>query len=241
MNLKRLKALFKKESLQIFRDPSSILIAFILPLLLLFLMGYAVSLDARKIPIAIISKSNSELSQKLISSFISSKYFEVDLDKNKNLYIEKMQEGKIKAILSLNNDFGKNNNFDIQVITDGSEPNSAGLIQNYVNGVIKLWAKNNNIANKENIQLLTRYWFNTPLSSRYFLLPGSIAVIMTLIGTLLTALVIAREWERGTMEALMATPTTMSEIIVGKLIPYFILGMFSMLLCFVVAYYWYRT
>lgn len=240
MNLKRLKALFKKESLQIFRDPSSILIAFILPLLLLFLMGYAVSLDARKIPIAIISKSNSELSQKLISSFISSKYFEVDLDKNKNLYIEKMQEGKIKAILSLNNDFGKNNNFDIQVITDGSEPNSAGLIQNYVNGVIKLWAKNNNIANKENIQLLTRYWFNTPLSSRYFLLPGSIAVIMTLIGTLLTALVIAREWERGTMEALMATPATMSEIIVGKLIPYFILGMFSMLLCFVVAYFWYQ-
>ena len=99
MNLERLKHLYKKESLHIFRDTSSIFIAFILPLLLLFLMGYAVSLDARKIPIAIISKSNSELSQKLISSFISSRYFEVDLDKNKNLYIEKMQEGKIKAIL----------------------------------------------------------------------------------------------------------------------------------------------
>lgn len=240
MNLKRLKALLIKESLQVFRDPSSILIAFILPLLLLFLMGYAVSLDARKIPVAIISKSNSELSQKLISSFYSSKFFEVDLSKDKEFYINELQKGKIKAILSINNDFGKNNKYDLQIITDGSEPNSAGLIQNYVNGVIKLWAKNNNIVNKENIQLLTRYWFNTPLSSRYFLLPGSIAVIMTLIGTLLTALVIAREWERGTMEALMATPATMAEIIVGKLIPYFILGMFSMLLCFIVAYFWYE-
>lgn len=240
MNFRRLKAILIKESLQVFRDPSSILIAFILPLILLFLMGYAVSLDARKIPIAIISKSNSELSQKLISSFISSRYFEVDLAKNRDFYIEKMQEGKVKAILSLDNDFGKNSNFDIQVITDGTEPNSAGLVQNYVNGVVKLWAQNNSIVNKENIQLLTRFWFNAPVSSRYFLLPGSIAVIMTLIGTLLTALVIAREWERGTMEALMATPATMSEIIVGKLIPYFILGMFSMLLCFVVAYFWYE-
>ena len=240
MNLKRLKALTYKESLQVFRDPSSILIAFILPLILLFLMGYAVSLDARKIPIAIISKSNSELSQKLISSFISSNFFEVDLSKNKDIYLEQMQKSKIKAILTLNNDFGKNSKYDIQIITDGTEPNGAGLAQNYISAVIKLWAKANNIYNKENIILESRYWFNPPLSSRYFLLPGSIAIIMTLIGTLLTALVIAREWERGTMEALMATPATMSEILIGKLIPYFILGMFSMLLCFIVAYFWYE-
>ncbi|MCT7593950.1 ABC transporter permease [Aliarcobacter butzleri] len=240
MNLKRLKALTYKESLQVFRDPSSILIAFILPLILLFLMGYAVSLDARKIPIAIISKSNSELSQKLISSFISSNFFEVDLSKNKDIYLEQMQKSKIKAILTLNNDFGKNSKYDIQIITDGTEPNGAGLAQNYISAVIKLWVKANNIYNKENIILESRYWFNPPLSSRYFLLPGSIAIIMTLIGTLLTALVIAREWERGTMEALMATPATMSEILIGKLIPYFILGMFSMLLCFIVAYFWYK-
>lgn len=240
MNLKRLKALTYKESLQVFRDPSSILIAFILPLILLFLMGYAVSLDARKIPIAIISKSNSELSQKLISSFISSNFFEVDLSKNKNIYLEQMQKSKIKAILTINNDFGKNNIYNIQIITDGTEPNGAGLTQNYISAVIKLWAKENKILNKENIILQPRYWFNAPLSSRYFLLPGSIAIIMTLIGTLLTALVIAREWERGTMEALMATPATMSEILIGKLIPYFILGMFSMLLCFIVAYFWYK-
>ncbi|MFX4232637.1 ABC transporter permease [Aliarcobacter butzleri] len=240
MNLKRLKALTYKESLQVFRDPSSILIAFILPLILLFLMGYAVSLDARKIPIAIISKSNSELSQKLISSFISSNFFEVDLSKDKNIYLEQMQKSKIKAILTLNNDFGKNSKYDIQIITDGTEPNGAGLAQNYISAVIKLWVKANNIYNKENIILESRYWFNPPLSSRYFLLPGSIAIIMTLIGTLLTALVIAREWERGTMEALMATPATMSEILIGKLIPYFILGMFSMLLCFIVAYFWYK-
>lgn len=239
MNIKRLKAIFYKESLQVFRDPSSILIAFILPLILLFLMGYAISLDAKNIPIAIISKSNSELSQKLISSFIGSKFFEVDLGKNKEFYIEKLQESKIKAILSINNDFAKNN-YDIQIITDATEPNSAGLAQKYISGVIGLWAKENNIINQENIILQSRYWFNAPLSSRYFLLPGSIAIIMTLIGTLLTALVIAKEWERGTMEALLSTPITKGEIIVGKLIPYFILGMFAMLLCFIVSYFWYQ-
>lgn len=240
MNYRRLKAIFYKESLQIFRDPSSILIAFILPLILLFLMGYAISLDAKNIPLAIISKSNSELSQKLISSFIGSKFFEVDLGKNRDFYIKKMQEGKIKAILSLNNDFGKNDKYDIQIIADATEPNSAGLAQKYISGVIQLWAKENNIVNQENIILQSRYWFNAPLSSRYFLLPGSIAIIMTLIGTLLTALVIAREWERGTMEALLSTPATKSEIILGKIIPYFILGMLTMLLCFVVAYFWYE-
>jgi len=240
MNFRRLKSLLVKESLQIFRDPSSILIAFILPLILLFLMGYAVSLDANKIPISIVSKTQNQASKTLISSFITSKYFDVTLSKNKDFYIQAMQKGEIKAILSINNDFGVDEKYDIQVITDATEPNNAGIIQNYVNAIVKLWAKNNNIIKENQIKVVSRYWFNPPISSRYFLVPGSIAIVMTLIGILLTALIVAREWERGTMEAIMATPASISEIILGKIIPYFALGMFSMLLCFFVAYFWYE-
>lgn len=240
MNIRRMKALVFKEALQVVRDPSAILIAFILPLILLFLMGYAVSLDTKKIHVAIVSKSDSGASQKLIQSFIYSKSFNVEIGTNADSYLDMMQRGKIKALIQLSDDFGKNGIYKIQIITDGSEPNTAGMVQNYANGVIKLWSQDLNNESKKTINIDSRFWFNPPVSSRYFLLPGSIAVVMTLIGTLLTALVVAREWERGTMEALMATPASMVEIIVGKLVPYFVLGMSSMLLCFFVAYYWYE-
>lgn len=240
MNPKRLKALIKKEALQILRDPSAILIAFVLPLILLFLMGYAVSLDAKKIHIAVISNTENSASQKLIESFKYSKSFEVEVGKTAKPYLEMMQIGAIKAIIHLSNDFGKGGKYEIQIIADGSEPNTAGMAQNYAGGVIKQWGQSMGGDGIKNINIESRYWFNPPVSSRYFLLPGSIAVVMTLIGTLLTALVVAREWERGTMEALMATPASMIEIIVGKLIPYFVLGIGSMLLCFVIAYYWYQ-
>lgn len=206
MNPKRLKALIKKEALQILRDPSAILIAFVLPLILLFLMGYAVSLDAKKIHIAVISNTENSASQKLIESFKYSKSFEVEVGKTAKPYLEMMQIGAIKAIIHLSNDFGKGGKYEIQIIADGSEPNTAGMAQNYAGGVIKQWGQSMGGDGIKNINIESRYWFNPPVSSRYFLLPGSIAVVMTLIGTLLTALVVAREWERGTMEALMATP-----------------------------------
>jgi len=240
MNARRLKALVVKESLQVLRDPSSILIAFILPLILLFLMGYAVSLDARKIHIAVVSKSDGEAYRKLLHSFMYSKLFEVEVGKNVQSYLEMMQTGTIRAVIQIGDDFGKNGRYPIEILADGSEPNTAGMVQNYAGGVIRSWSRELLPAAGNSIRIESRYWFNPPVSSRYFLLPGSIAVVMTLIGTLLTALVVAREWERGTMEALMATPASVIEIIIGKLIPYFVLGMGSMLLCFLVAYYWYE-
>lgn len=240
MNLRRLKALLMKERLQIVRDPSSILIAVILPLILLFLMGYAVSLDAKRIPLAIVAPSQNEASHTLISSFMGSSFFEITIGENKPGFLQQLEEGKLSAVLMLDEHFGKNGNYSLQLLTDGTEPNTAGLVQKYMIGVIQLWGKSIGLGVEKSIHIESRYWFNPPLDSRYFLLPGSIAVIMTLIGTLLTALVIAREWERGTMEALMTTPASMIEIIIGKLIPYFILGMGSMMLCFVAAYFWYE-
>jgi ABC-2 type transport system permease protein len=240
MKTKRLLALLIKESLQIIRDPSAILIALILPLILLFLMGYAVSLDARNIPFGIINKSNTKEAHALVSAFVGSPFFNTQIGFNKQEMLEKIQSSQLKGVMELAETFGENHHYEIQLIIDATEPNTAGLLQNYASKIIKQWAIQEHVLRAQGVEILPRYWFNPSTSSRYFLLPGSIAVIMTLIGTLLTALVIAREWERGTMEALMATPASMMEIILGKLIPYFLLGMGSMVLCFVVAYFWYE-
>lgn len=240
MRLKRLFALLQKESLQIVRDPSAILIAVILPLILLFLMGYAVSLDAKNIPFAILNKSNTKEAHSLVLAFIGSPFFNAKVKYDKQELLKELESSKIKGLMELPQEFGKNHNYNIQLLVDGTEPNTGGLLQKYASSIIQKWAYDERVIPDRSITIKPRYWFNPSTSSRYFLLPGSIAVIMTLIGTLLTALVIAREWERGTMEALMATPASMIEIIIGKLLPYFLLGMGSMVLCFVVAYFWYH-
>ncbi|MDR2342156.1 MAG: ABC transporter permease [Campylobacteraceae bacterium] len=240
MNKKRLIALIKKENLQITRDPSALLIVVILPLLLLFLIGYAVSLDAKNISLGIVSKSESSYARGLVDYFKGSKYFIVTESKNKALLMDKIQNNKIKAVLEIDEEFGRENNYKIQLLIDATEPNLAGFIQKYVNSIISNWAQQNSLITAYDTKIESRYWFNPPISSRYFLIPGSIVVIMTMIGTLLTALVIAREWEKGAMEAIMATPTSMLEIIIGKIIPYFVLAMGSLLLCFLVAYFWYE-
>ncbi|MDR2099957.1 MAG: ABC transporter permease [Campylobacteraceae bacterium] len=240
MNKKRLIALIKKENLQITRDPSALLIVVILPILLLFLMGYAVSLDAKNISLGIVSKSSSAHARELVKSFSGSKYFIVTENKNKALLMDMMQNNKIKAVLEIDDEFGKGGSYKIQLLIDATEPNLAGFIQKYVNSVISIWARQNSIITANDTKIESRYWFNQPVSSRYFLIPGSIVIIMTMIGTILTSLVIAREWERGTMEAIMATPTSMMEIVIGKIIPYFVLAMGSLLLCFLIAYFWYE-
>lgn len=231
MNPRRLHALMIKESLQVIRDPSTVLIAVILPLILLFLMGYAVSLDARRVPLGIVDHDGGGQAKSLISVFVASPYFEVHTGGSLAALMQQMQNGGITGILVIDAQFGANGK--LQILADGSDPNMAGFIQNYASGVVTSQLSGHPIT------VASRFWFNPPVSSRYFLLPGSIAVVMTLIGTLLTALVIAREWERGTMEALMATPATMPEIVIGKLIPYFVLGMGAMLLCSVIAIFWY--
>lgn len=234
MKIRLIKAIIIKETLQISRDSSSILIALILPLILLFLMGYAVSLDAKNIPFGILSHSKSNVSKELISKFISSKSFNVKISHDKFELLKNMQEYKIKGFLIINEDL------KMQILLDGTDLNTANLANYYVNKIVLNYFIQKKNLQKDMINISTRYWFNEEVSSRYFLIPGSIAVIMTLIGTLLTALVIAREWERGSMEALLATPITWIEIIIGKIIPYAFLAMFSLLLCFLVAYFWYE-
>lgn len=127
----------------------------------------------------------------------------------------------------------------IQIITDGSEPNTANFVQGFTQGVWQIWQRNQmqdqGIVAHQLIELDIRYWFNPAAISRNFIIPGAITIIMTVIGAILTSLVIAREWERGTMEALLSTQVTRTELLISKIIPYYFLGMLAMLLCMVVA------
>ncbi|MES1996383.1 MAG: ABC transporter permease [Pseudomonadota bacterium] len=241
-NPRRFRAMLVKESLQIARDPSTFLIAFVLPMLLLFLFGYGVNLDTARSKIGISLQDNSEAAKSLAGSFQSSRWFDVRETGAVSQLSEEMVAGRLRGIIVIPDGFGKQvakGGGDIQVLTDGSLPNTASFIGAYAEGVRASWAaaraNDRSTTKPPPIQTASRFWFNPELKSRYFLVPGSIAVVMTMVGTLLTSLVIAREWERGTLEAIMATPVGMVEFIATKVVPYFLLALVSMSLCAVLA------
>jgi ABC-2 type transport system permease protein len=229
----RLRGLLRKEFYQILRDPSSLAIAFLLPVVLLLIFGYGVSLDAEHVPIALVVELPSPDTTSFTSGFQHSRYFEPVFLRNLREAEEALLDRRVLAIVHLRSDFARQlhqpGGAPIQVIVNGVDANTGRLILGYVQGVWQKWLLRQALARGETlalpIQLEQRVWFNSELRSRNFLVPGLIAIIMTLIGALLTALVMAREWERGTMEALLVTPVTMREVLLGKLVPYFILGM----------------
>lgn len=242
--LRRTGALIRKEMFQIARDPSSILIAVFLPLLLLFLYGSGVSLDLDHLRIGLVMEDTSPDAQSLARSFMNSPYFEVTVVRDRRELTSKIERGEIRGFVvipSYFSEFRKRANPEtlLQIITDGSEANTANFVQYYVEGAFANWLSQEAVSSDRKglslIQPTTRFWYNEVLESRYFLLSGSLAITMTLIGTLLTALVVSREWERGTMEALIATPVGKWEIIAGKTVPYFFLGMVSMGICLFVS------
>ena len=232
-----------KESLQIMRDPSTFLIAFVLPMLLLFLFGYAISLDPTRTRIGLVLQDSSAPAQSLAQAYESSRWFDVTGRRDIESLKRDLSAGRVRGIVVIPQDFGRKLQLGgeaapIQVITDGSNPNVAGFVASYAEGVRAAWALRESASDASDdrpLELLTRYWFNPELDSHFFLIPGSIVIVMTMIGTLLTALVVAREWERGTMEAIMATPITMTELLATKVIPYFLLGLGSMTLCTLLA------
>ncbi len=239
---RRFLALVRKESYQVVRDPSSILIAFVLPLILLFLFGYAVSLDTTRTRVGLVVESATPVTQDLAASFQASRYFDVVNGRDRRIFEDDLTLGRIRGIIVIPStfagDFAEGDAPSIQVIVDGSDPNTASFVQNYAQGVVATWAAlraSEAAARPPVITVEQRFWFNPELTSRYFLVPGSIAIVMTLVGTLLTSLVVAREWERGTMEAMMATPVTAAELLAGKILPYFLLGLASMTLCVLLA------
>ena len=234
----RLKGLVRKELLQIFRDPSSLAIAFILPVILLFIFGYGVSLDAYHVPVALVVENPTSEARDFTASFEQSRYFKPVKMVDVQSADEAMKKGDVSGMVWLRNNFTReffgSEPAPISVIVNGVDANTGRIIEGYLEGVWSNWLAHYATAHglKLNVPINVehRVWFNSGLRSRDFLVPGLLAVIMTLIGALLTALVVAREWERGTMEALLVTPVTVRELLLGKLIPYFVLGMGGLLL-----------
>ncbi|MBN2479833.1 MAG: ABC transporter permease [Parachlamydiales bacterium] len=244
VKLRRLKALVIKEFYQIIRDSSSIMIAFIFPIILLGIYGFGVSLDMDNLKIGVVLEDNNSKAQSFFLSLRNSKYFSVQVDRNIKKLQKKLEAGEIRGIVTVPFYFSEYLNrpdrkAPIYVVADGSEPNTANFVQNYLQATWSNWILQEAISSGKQdgpiIDIQPRVWFNEALNSRFFLIPGAIALIMTLIGSLLTALVVAREWERGTIEALMATPITMKEIYIAKTFTYFCLGMLSMIVCTVIS------
>ncbi|MEO6716816.1 MAG: ABC transporter permease [Novosphingobium sp.] len=241
-DLLRFTAMLGKETRQILRDPSTLMIAFVLPVVLIFLFGYGVNLDTARTRIGMSVQDRSEAAASLAGAFQSSNYFEVTEVADPDTLGRSLVAGHIRGFVVIPQDFGRmalRGGGTIQVVTDGSSPNTAAFVANYAEGMRQTWLAGRTGARGAAlgppIAINPRFWFNPELASRFFLIPGAIAIVMTIIGSLLTALVIAREWERGTMEAIMATPLRRFELMATKVVPYFVLGLGSMTVCTLLA------
>ncbi len=226
----------RKEFIQIGRDPSALAIAFVLPAVLLFIFGYGVSLDARNVPIAVVVERPDALTAEFTSRFDQSPFFRPRRYLTIQQAEQAMAANRIVGIVWLRSDFTRRADSQgaapIGVIVNGVDANNARIVEGYVQQVWATWlaarARAAGRASSLPLAVEPQVRFNPAVSSRDFLVPGLIAMIMTLTGALLTALVIAREWERGTMEALMVTRVRIDEVLLAKLVPYFMLGMGGM-------------
>ncbi|MGN6726694.1 MAG: ABC transporter permease [Tepidisphaeraceae bacterium] len=232
----RLRGFLRKEVLQIRRDPSSILLAIVMPVVLLFIFGYGVSLDPQHVPIAIVLDDHGDAARELAARFSLSRYFSPVEARSLAAATRLLDDHQVDGIVHVQSDFSERLNrlarAPVQIIFNGTDANQSALVQSYARGVVAAWSQQRVArglpALTPAVRVEPRIWFNASLNSTDFLVPGLVGLVMTLIGVLLTALVIAREWERGTMEAILVTPLRLNEIMIGKLLPYFVLGMLGM-------------
>ena len=241
---RRMRGLIVKETRQVMRDPSNLLVAVFLPLLLLFLFGYGVSLDPRSYNIGLVVEQPTPETGSFTAALHNSQVFKIETARDRRVFEAALVAGDIRSIVVLGADFSdriyRGETAPIQVIVDGGDPNTARLVEGYLELLWANWLTTESLSRSRAllplpISVEPQFWYNPELVSRYSLIPGSMAIILTLIGALLTALVVAREWERGTMEALLATPIGRFELLLGKIVPYFLLGMGSMFLSTLVA------
>src|SRR5208337_649942 len=233
---RRIKALVWKETLQTLRDPGSLIVAIVLPALLLFLFGYGISFDVTTVRIGLVIENPTPNADQFRQSLSNTPFFDVHVSADRRAFLGDLTAGRLEGIVVVSGDFsqrlGRGDTAPVQIITDGSDPNTASLVTAYVQGAWQSWLNQRLLsAGAPPASLIVaepRVWFNPELESRRFLVPGSIALILMMIGSLLTALVVAREWERGTIEALLATPASVPEFLIGKVVPNFILGCIAM-------------
>lgn len=236
--LRRIRALVRKETYQVLRDPSSIAIGVVLPLILILLFGYGLSLDVKNVPLALVMDDASSDANELAGSFELSPYFRPQISRSMPVAQQLLLEQKVDGIVRIQSDFSRQlsaGHAPLQLIVHGADANRARIIQSYVQGAVGAWSAQRAAQGQSTatapVTLRTRTWFNEANDSSYFLVPGLIVLVMTLIGGLLTSMVMAREWERGTLEALLVTPVRSDEILLGKTLPYFLLGLIGLAVC----------
>lgn len=235
MNGWRLLAMARKEAIQLRRDTRSMVLAFALPLFLLLFFGYAISWDVKNIRIAVVNEDGGQHSRAVIEALEGSGYFQVtSYLPDRTLIDDYLGRGYVSGVLIIPRDFTQNlaarERAPVQLLLDGSDANTAQIALNYSDAIIARYSRDVMLQGQRLTLPVTaepRIWYNPTLASRNMIVPGLIAVIMSIIAAMLTALTIAREWERGTMEQLAATPVTRLEVVLGKLLPYLLIGLFD--------------
>lgn len=240
---RRLKALIGKESNQLLRDKSSMAIGLILPMILILLFGYGLSFDLSNGRVGVVVQNSTPQSDQLISGLNGSSYLSVTPFSNFHDAQDAMGRAEIDAIVNVPSDFAaqrENGSADIQIITNGRSTSIASALQGYISGAFASAQaiqtdRSNAVSTVGTINVEQRIWFNESANSTWFLVPGLIVLILTLVGAFLTGLLIARERERGTLEALFVTPVRPLEMVLAKLTPYIVIGVIDIAVCLLAA------
>ena len=255
MNPTRLLAIARKETVQIFRDARSLIIVVLMPAILVLLFGYGVSLDLKGLPVYVLDQEGSQLSQDLLKRFQVSEYFHVARVVTGYPELTRaLDDGQAKMGIVIPWDFSQRladgRPVQVAALVDASDDNTANVLIGYAQAVVQSYSAQVQVdwLGQHGLQIPpaavsveTRTWYNEDLESSAFIIPGVLALVMSVIGAFLTSLTIAREWERGTMEQLISTPVTAMEIMLGKLAPYFVLGMIDTVISALIAIYWFHV
>jgi ABC-2 type transport system permease protein len=255
MSFTRFLAVAKKEILQVLRDSRSLVIVLIMPVILVLLFGYGVNLDLKHLPIYVYDRDGSQQSQDLLKRFQASDYFDVvRVVNNYRDLTHAIDDGNAKMGIVIPWDFSQRlhdgRTAQVQALVDATDDNTANVLIGYAQAVVQGYSSDVQLdwlrdrgqtVQPAPVSVETRTWYNEDLESSAFIIPGVLALVMSVIGAFLTSLTIAREWERGTMELLISTPVSPLEIMLGKLVPYFAIGMIDVIVCALIALYWFHV
>ncbi len=255
MSPRRVKAVAKKEIIQVWRDPRSLMVVLLMPLMQMALLGYGVNLDIKHVTICVFDREGSQQSESLLKAFQASPYFDiVEAERDYNGVKRAIDGGRCKMAVVVPPDFSQDlasaNSASVQAILDATDDNTANIALGYAQSVVGSFSANVQVQRTQSLGQQQpvapavaqyRVWFNEDLVSRDFIMPGVVALVLALVGAQLTSLTISREWERGTMEVLVSTPVTRMELMVGKILPYFFIGLLDAAFCLIIAVFWFET
>ena len=255
MTLRRVRAIAKKEFLQIWRDPRSLMLALLMPFLQMALLGYGLSLDIKNVRMCAFDRESGPRSEALLNRFQSSGYFQiVEREPDYPATTRALDYGRCVIAIVIPPDFSLRVNdsgaTSVQALLDATDDNTAEIALGYAQSIVagfssdvqlRLEARRGQVAAAAPQVGRPRVWYNEDLNSRNFIIPGVVAMVLALVGAQLTSLTIAREWERGTMEVLISTPVSSRELMIGKLAPYFAIGLADASFCLGMAAFWFEV